>query len=135
MNDTVESRTLSVRIARPMAEVYAFLAEPRHFPQWASGLCSAIHENDEAWLAETPHGMMRVRFTPPNDYGVLDHYVQTPHGDELYVPMRLIPNGTGCELVFTLFRSASMSAEEFARDAEWVERDLATLQQLLESVA
>jgi len=135
MNDTVESRTLSVRIARPMAEVYAFLAEPRHFPQWASGLCSAIHETDEAWLADTEHGPMRVRFTPPNDYGVLDHYVQTPHGDELYVPMRLIDNGDGCELVFTLFRSNGMNAEEFARDAEWVERDLAALKQLLESVA
>jgi len=47
--------------------------------------------------------------------------------------MRVIANGTGSEVIFTLFRLPEMTAEDFARDAEWVERDLRALKALLES--
>jgi hypothetical protein len=46
--------------------------------------------------------------------------------------MRVIANGTGSEVLFTLFRLPDMTAEAFARDAEWVERDLKALKALLE---
>jgi hypothetical protein len=36
--------------------------------------------------------------------------------------MRVIANGTGSEVLFTLFRLPDMTVEAFARDAEWVER-------------
>ena len=47
--------------------------------------------------------------------------------------MRIVANGTGCEVTFTLFRQPGMSAEQFAADAEWVSRDLAALKALLEA--
>lgn len=47
--------------------------------------------------------------------------------------MRLIPNGSGCELLFTLFRMEEMSEKQFQEDAETVLRDLRSLKAILES--
>jgi hypothetical protein len=56
--------------------------------------------------------------------------VVTP-GVEVYVPLRVVANGDGSEL--TLFRQPQMSDDKFEADTEWVQRDLATLKQLLEA--
>jgi hypothetical protein len=46
--------------------------------------------------------------------------------------MRLIVNGGGCELLFTLFREPGMSDERYAGDLEFVKKDLKGLKELLE---
>lgn len=114
---TVESRTLIVRIERPLTEVYAFLADPKNFARWAAGLDL---EQD-------------ILFTEPNPFGVLDHTVRAPGGQEVYVPMRAIRNGTGTEVTFTLFRQPEMTDAAFGRDAEAVQRDLLSLKRVLET--
>jgi hypothetical protein len=75
---------------------------------------------------------MKFRFVERNDFGILDHYVRPPHGAEIYVPLRVIANGTGSELVFTLFRLPGMTQEEFERDAATVLQDLTSLKRVLE---
>ncbi len=47
--------------------------------------------------------------------------------------MRVVANGAGSEIIFTLFRLPGISDEKFAADAEWVRRDLNTLKALLEA--
>src|SRR2546426_12330122 len=71
MADTFESRTITVRIARPRRNVYDFTAVPENFPRWASGLGRSL-KSDGEWIADTPAGRVRVRFTASNDFGVLD---------------------------------------------------------------
>ncbi|MFD2270294.1 hypothetical protein ACFS07_02015 [Undibacterium arcticum] len=66
---------------------------------------------------------------------MLDHYVLPDNGDEIYIPMRVIANGAGSEIVFTLFRLPGVSDRQFAEDRAWVQRDLAALKQLLEARA
>ncbi|SDQ90860.1 hypothetical protein SAMN05444161_1037 [Rhizobiales bacterium GAS191] len=132
MTLTQPSRTLSVRIERAFGETYDFLAEPQNFPQWASGLGQSFAFADGVWTAQTPLGTVRIAFTPRNGFGVLDHRVTLPGGADVEVPMRVIANGEGSEVLFTLFRLPDMSPEKFAEDAAWVERDLATLKALLE---
>ena len=46
--------------------------------------------------------------------------------------MRLIVNGGGCELFFTLFRKPNVSDSQFASDADFVQRDLDRLKGLME---
>ena len=133
MATTFESRTLSVRINRAPQDVYAFASVPTNFPQWASGLGKSIERVNDEWIAETPQGPLKVRFTERNSFGILDHYVIPEPGVEVYIPMRVIANGTGSELIFTLFRLSDMSDEKFAEDAEWVRRDLNALKSLLEA--
>jgi hypothetical protein len=133
MFTTFESRTLSIRINCPLDQAYGFVSAPENFPQWASGLGASIRQAGDAWIAETPAGPVQVRFTAPNDFGVLDHYVVLDSGEEVYIPMRAIANGDGCEIVFTLFRLPVMSDEKFAADIAWVQRDLQALKTLLEA--
>lgn len=132
MADTFESRTVTVRIARPWPDVYAFAAAPENLPRWASGLARSLKHVDGEWLVDTPAGPARLRFAARNDFGILDHYVTVRPGVDIYIPMRVIANGTGSEVIFTLFRLPGMTDEAFARDAEWVERDLTALKALLE---
>ena len=129
---TREARALSVRINRPAAEAYEFLALPENFPKWASGLGASLRRKGEDWIVETPEGSASVRFSERNAYGVLDHQVRLPRGGTVYVPLRVVANGAGCDLVLTLFRRPEMTDAQFAADAEWVLRDLQSAKRLLE---
>jgi len=130
---TVESRTLSVRIDRSSDDVYDFVAQPANLPKWAAGLGASIALVGGEWIAETPRGPTTVRFAERNTFGVLDHFVSAAPGAEVYIPMRVIANGHGSEILFTLFRLADMSDATFAEDAASVERDLKALKVLLET--
>jgi hypothetical protein len=130
---TLESRTFSVSIKRSVGDVYDFVSTPSNLPRWASGLGESIHKVDDEWIAETAQGPARVRFTERNKFGVLDHIVIPGPGTEIYVPMRVVSNGTGCEILLTLYRLPQMSEQEFERDAQWVQRDLDALKKLLEA--
>jgi hypothetical protein len=128
-----ERRTLSIAIDRPAAEAYEFLSAPENFPKWASGLAGSLRRVGDEWIADTPEGRAVVRFSERNVHGVLDHSVTLPRGVTIYVPLRVVPKGEGCELVLTLFRRPDMSEERFAADAEWVMRDLGAAKRLLEA--
>lgn len=127
-----ESRTLGITIACPPHKVYEFVSNPENLPRWAAGLCKSVRKSDTGWIAETPQGPMQIRFAEKNDFGVLDHYVTTAQGVEIYVPMRVVPNGSGSEVIFTLFRMPGMSGKQFAEDVGLVEQDLKTLKSILE---
>ena len=127
-----EVRKLSVSINRSAAEAYEFLCLPENFPKWASGVGTSLRRVGGDWIAETPEGPATVRFTERNSYGVLDHSVQLPRGGSVYVPIRIVAQDQGCELVLTLFRRPEMSDEKFAADAAWVMRDLQAAKRLLE---
>jgi hypothetical protein len=133
MPSTLPSRTLSISIARPLADAYDFLVRPENWPKWANGLGGSFAWNGTDWVVQQPGGQARLRFTPRNDFGVLDHTVSPAPGVEVYMPMRVIANGEGCEVQLTVFRLPEMTDAIFARDTAWVERDLAALKRLLEA--
>jgi polyketide cyclase/dehydrase/lipid transport protein len=128
----MDVRKLAVCIDRPAAEAYEFLAAPENFPKWASGLAGSLRKAGEDWIAETPEGRVTVCFSERNSHGVLDHSVTLPRGMTVYVPLRVVPRGSGCELVLTLFRQPEMTDEKFAADAQWVMRDLEAARRILE---
>lgn len=133
MAGPLEARTVSIAIRRDWREVYEFAHLPENFPRWASGVAKSLRREGDGWIAEAPEGPVRIRFTERNDFGVLDHHVTLPSGVAVYIPLRVIANGVGAEVMLTLFRLPGMSDAVFARDAEWVAKDLAALKALLES--
>lgn len=126
-------RHLSVSIDRPPADVYAFVRDPSSLPRWAAGLGSAIAEVNGEWIADAPVGRVKVRFVERNALGVLDHEVTLPSGASVLNPLRVLPNGTGSEVAFTLVRQPGTTDQAFEDDARAVERDLAALKRLLEA--
>lgn len=126
-----QSRHLGIFIDRPWAQAYERLCRPASFAVWASGL-GTLRQDGAEWLADTPQGTARLRFSPRNEFGVLDHWVTLPSGETIYVPMRLVAHGEGCELGFILFRQTGMSDAQFEADAEWVMRDLGVARKWLD---
>lgn len=127
----LESTTLSISINRNWYEIYETIWRPEDFPKWASGLSkSALTRKGDAWTAEGPEGPITITFTDHNAYGVLDHSVTLADGTVIYVPLRIIRNGEGAEVLLTLWRQPNMSDAQYAADAEWVKRDLLALKSL-----
>jgi hypothetical protein len=112
--------------------VYGFVSNPENLPKWAAGLCRSVRKSNGGWIVETPNGSMRFRFAGSKEFGVLDHAVSPAPGPEILVPMRVVANGSGSEVLFTLFQLPEMSEEQFAEDVRLVERDLRTLKEVLE---
>lgn len=127
------SRTIGVSINRSRDDVYAFADLPETFMQWASGLATTLHNEGEEWIANTPQGKAKVRFSEPNSHGVLDHWVTLPDGQEISIPLRVIANDKGSDVSLTLFRLSQMDDGAFERDAAMVKRDLDVLKNLLEA--
>jgi hypothetical protein len=96
------------------------------------GTQRSIKKVNGDWITESPMGRVKVKFAETNKFGVLDHDVTLPSGVKVYNPMRVFPNKDGSELVFTLYRWPDMSDQEFAEDAQSVQKDLAKLKTLLE---
>ena len=112
----MESLHIAVHIARPASEVYDYASQSVNLASWASGVSES----------------MQIEFAEPNDFGVLDHWAVVD-GVRYYNPMRVMPDGDGAELVFTLRRLTGTSDEDFANDAATIEQDLARLRDLLEA--
>lgn len=78
-------RQLSVSIDCPAAKAYELLVLPENLLKWASRLGTS------------------VRLTERNSRGVLDFSVTRANGSTVYVPLRVVADGAGCDLVLTLF--------------------------------
>jgi hypothetical protein len=67
-----------------------------------------------------------------NEFGILDHVVTLPDGQSNLNSMRVVANGEGSEVMFTLFQLPEMSDEQFVKDAGMVEADLQMLKTVME---
>jgi hypothetical protein len=129
----MSARTYSISIGHEWRALYERIWRPDFFAKWASGLAeSDLRKDGDQWLADGPEGPIRIRFTPYNSYGVMDHFVDTAEGSTVYVPLRVVQNGDGAEVMLTLFRQPEMDDQRFAADAKWVNRDLRSLKTLIE---
>jgi len=129
---TFSAKHISVSIDRTSSEVYEYVSNPINLPKWAAGLSGSIRKVDEDWIAESQMGTVKVRFVKKNKFGILDHDVMLPSGENIYNPMRVFPNNDGSELIFTLYQRPGMSYQMFDEDAEIVRQDLERLKNILE---
>ena len=130
---TLAARIIHRTIQRDWRIVYAFAANPRNMPLWASGLAAGLTREGEVWIADGgPIGTVRVRFAPPNDFGVIDHRVTLPNGLVVDNALRIVPNGDGAEVMFMLLRQPDMDDAAFESDAAHVARDLDSLARIME---
>lgn len=127
-----ETRHLSVVVNASREQVYTVAADLDRLPEWASGLASGITRDGTDVLASSPMGVVRVRFAPRNEWGVLDHDVELPDGTVVNNPVRVLVHPDGAEVLFTV-RRLDMTEEQFDDDCATVSRDLAALKSLVEN--
>ena len=121
-----EARTVSVAIGRPPGVVYDYLENPSHIPEW-SDFITGVRSDGAGWIATTAGGEVRMTFTPRNGLGVLDHWVEVNPQLTVYAPFRVVANGEGSEVLFTVFRQPGMSDSAFEADVGLVVSDLRKL--------
>ncbi|MGV8853182.1 MAG: SRPBCC family protein [Devosia sp.] len=130
----LQARTVTVLINRPIEDVYDFLVEPANLARWTTvGPGQAEPEQGPlVWSFLGPQGLVRVRFTPPNRFYVLDYTLQSgPHVWQSS-SVRLIRNGNGCVLTHTSVQQPLVADDVFASEQEWLGSDLLVLKSLLE---
>ena len=128
-----DSSHVATTIDRSAQDVYSFVSDPRNLPAWAAGLAEREGERvDDEWVVDSPMGRVKVAFAPENALGVADHDVTLPNGEVVTNPLRVIANGSGCDVIFTVHRRTGVSAAAFAADLEAVTADLAALRALME---
>lgn len=129
-----ERQAIHLSIACPFEVAYDYLADPLNYPGWAAvdGATFQHHDGRE-WSAETEFGPRRIWFCERNAYGVLDHAVYKEGDKPVVMPMRIVPNGEGCELTFLFYRRPGVSDEQFSSAIEWVTTDFLVLKALLEA--
>ena len=103
-----ESVHISEHIDRSAAEVYAYASKVENLPHWAAGVSAD----------------MQIRFAESNEFGILDHWAIVD-GQTFYNPVRVIDDGEGSEIIFTLRNTTDA-------DKAAVAADLATLKRILE---
>jgi len=123
---------ISVSIERTPDDVYRFASNIEGWSQWAAGLGRPLRREGDAWWFDSQMGELRVRVAAPNPFRVLDHDVTLPSGETVHNPLRVLPNGQGSELVFSVFRQPGTSDAAHENDKAAVSRDLHTLKRLLE---
>lgn len=135
MSPLRQARTVTIGIDAPFATVYAFVSDARMLPDWAHGLGASPRPlGADTWEVATAAGSMHVEFAAPNSFGVVDHVVTPASGGaSVDVPLRVLRNGDGSEVLLTLFQQPGMSDEQFERDAALVGADLARLKRRLET--
>ncbi|SMF70086.1 hypothetical protein SAMN02982989_3897 [Xaviernesmea oryzae] len=130
---TMPARIIHISIERPWQEVYAFASNPENMPLWASGLSAGLDRDGDDWIGDGgPLGKVRVRFTPGNPFGILDHTVTMENGLVVENPLRVMRNGDGAEIMFTLLQRPDLDDAAFESDAAHVLKDLRTLKELME---
>lgn len=125
------THTVSVGIDVDPQTVYSYISDPANLPIWAPSFVKSIEKQGDFWIAQTNLGPARLRFAPANDFGIVDHDVELPNGT-FHNPMRVIQNGTGCEVLFTLVQLPAVSDEQFNVDLDTVRADLNKLRTVAE---
>lgn len=132
----LKSRVFTIPIHRRYDEVYGFLSEPTNFVLWggAEPQSTMEHLGGTDYVVQLPRGARVMRFSPQNEFGVLDYqvFLQGESGGPL-TPVRLHANQEGCELVFTWFQRAGVSDEQFASESEWAYSDLLRMKAFIEA--
>ena len=129
---TYPIKNISISINCAKEKVYEFASNPENFPDWLDFLKTISKKSDSIWNAETDLGNIEIEFVAKNEFGIIDHIVTLPECAKIKNVLRVIENGDGSEVVFTLFRLPEKTEKEFNDDANLVAKDLKTLKNILE---
>ena len=128
----LSSHTLSLAIPRNWVDLYETIWRPEFFHKWASGLTQTpLEQEGDVWRGTGPLGTVKVRFTEHNPFCIMDHYVDSGLSTKTFVPMRIVANGEGAQVLVTVFRQPLLSDARFAQELETVQQDLERLHALL----
>ena len=132
MNKIARSATKSADIAAPPDKVYAFLADPINWPQYAVVNLRSVSSGQDGWFkAVTKFGEGELKINGVKELGLFDHVWKDPQAT-WKVYSRVVPNGGGSTVTMTLFQPPVMSNEQFDHAMKEMDVEMAKLKEILE---
>lgn len=130
------SVTKYVQIERPVADAYAFVADPSTMPKWAIHNVKSIKPvGNGRWEMDTPRGRgyLIPHYQKPN--GILDHdFIDAGEGF-WSVTARAVPIGASSSVyMITLTKPEAMSMEAFEGGMKSMDVELTTLKACIEAL-
>ncbi len=137
---TLHTVTVTVTIDAPLAQVATDLADPTTHPAWATEFYAGPVRPAEGGEFVAPVPMMggEVRHKIDADIarGILDLYFAAPgapYGPP--IPVRLVPNGDGTDVLWTLARFPGVSDQAWQQGLAAMARELQALKRRHETQA
>jgi hypothetical protein len=129
---TMVTDTVRITIDAPFDKVTSDLADPATHPEWGTEFFegAARPGDDGEVIATVPRmgGDVRAKVDADLAAGRIDLYLaplDAPFGPPL--PVRVIPNGDGVDVLFTLIRPPGQSDPEWEEGLASMQRELANL--------
>ncbi len=129
---TMTTETLTVTIDASADAVSKDLANPATHPEWATDFFAgpATAGNDDTWTVNVPMmgGEVAMKVDADVANGRIDLYLAplgAPFGPPL--PVRVIPNGDGCDVLFTLARFPGQPDAAWSDGLASMQRELIAL--------
>lgn len=132
MNTIARSAIKSADIQASPEKVYAFLADPMNWPQYAVVNLRSVSPGQNGWFkAVTKFGEGELRINGVKEHGLFDHVWKDPQAT-WQVYSRVVPNGDGSTVMMTLFKPPAMSDQQFDHSMEEMDIEMAKLKEILE---
>lgn len=113
MKKIARSAIKSVDIQASPDKVFAFLANPINWPQYAVVNLRSVSPGQNGWFkAVTKFGEGELKINPVKELGVFDHIWKDPQAT-WQVYSRVVANGDGATVMMTLFQPPVMSDQQF----------------------
>jgi hypothetical protein len=137
---TLHTHTLTVTIDAPLVKVATDLADPTTHPSWATEFYAGPVRpaGGGEFVAPVPMmgGEVRHRIDADTARGIVDLYFAPPgaaYGPP--IPVRLIPNGDGVDVLWTLARFPGLSDQAWQQGLAAMARELQALKHRHETQA
>jgi hypothetical protein len=128
----MRSDTRSITIDAPTVDVAGFLGNGENLPRWAIGFAKEVRADGERWTVTTGEGEMTTTIVLNDAAGTVDYRMEPAPGVEATAFVRVLPNGSGTEVVFTQFQQEGVPDDVFEQLIEAVRHELVTLKALME---
>jgi RNA recognition motif-containing protein len=132
MKSTYRSKTLALTVACDATTVFNFVANPENLARWNRAFCRSLQRDGDGWRMETARGRVSLRFLRDDRAGILDQVISWPDGLEQLVPLRVIPNGAGSEVLMTVQQIPGLPDSDFQKQLSRADQGLRDLKRSLE---
>lgn len=132
MDTIARSAIKSTDIQASPEKVYAFLANPMNWPQYAVVNLRSVSPGQSGWFkVVTKFGEGELKVNGVKEFGLFDHVWKDPQAT-WKVYSRVVPNGEGSTVMMTLFKPLAMGDELFDHSMKEMDIEMAKLKEILE---
>ena len=124
---TNRSETRSISIQASPAKVLDLVGDANALPRWAPNFATSVRPENGHWLVDDE---LLIDLRVDRELGTVD--ILRPKLPPTGAYSRVVPNGDGCEYLFTLFFPDGTEEAAVTRQMEVVEEELRTIRALCE---